>query len=79
MKKGLRITGWILAAVLLLLLLLLVVIQSPAVQTALARKAVAKFGDRIDGDIRIGRIDADIKVSVRPESQDNNGVNANGS
>ena len=56
MKKGLRITGWILAAVLLLLLLLLVVIQSPTVQTALARKAVAKFGDKIDGDIRIGRI-----------------------
>ena len=56
MKKGLRITAWILAAILLLLLLLLVVIQSPAVQTALARKAVEKFGDRIDGDVQIGRI-----------------------
>ena len=56
MKKGLRITVWILAAILLLLLLLLVVIQSPAVQTALARKAVGMFGDRIDADVQIGRI-----------------------
>ena len=60
MKKGLRITVWILAAILLLLLALVVAIQSPKVQTALARKAVSVLADKIDGDVQVGHI------SVRP-------------
>ena len=60
MKKGLRITAWILAAILILLLALVVAVQSPAVQTALARKAVGLLADKIDGDISVGHI------SVRP-------------
>ena len=60
MKKALRITAWILAALLILLLALVVAVQSPAVQTALARKAVAKLSGNIDGDIHIGHI------AVRP-------------
>ena len=60
MKKGLRITAWILAALVILLLALVVAVQSPAVQTALARKAVAKLSENIDGDLSIGHI------SIRP-------------
>ena len=60
MKKGLRITVWILAAILILLLALIVAVQSPRVQTALARKAVSVLSDKIDGDIQVGHI------SVRP-------------
>ena len=56
MKKGLRITVWILAAILILLLALVVAVQSPAVQTALARKAVGILADKIDGDISVGHI-----------------------
>ena len=60
MKKGLRITFWILAALLILLLGLVVAVQSPKVQTALARKVIDRVADKIDGDIRIGHI------AVRP-------------
>ena len=60
MKKGLRITVWILAAILILLLALVVAIQSPKVQTALARKAVSVLAEKIDGDVQVGYI------SVRP-------------
>ena len=60
MKRGIRITVWILAAVLILLLALVVAVQSPTVQTVLARKAIASLSDKIDGDITVGRI------SVRP-------------
>ena len=60
MKKGFKILAWILAAILILLLGLVVAVQSPRVQTALARKAVAKFADKIDGDISVGHI------AVRP-------------
>ena len=60
MKKGLRITGLVLAGILLLLLALLVAIQSPKVQTALARRAVRALEKQMDGDIRIG------SISVKP-------------
>ena len=60
MKKALRITAWILAALVILLLALVVAVQSPAVQTILARKAVDKLSENIDGDIHIGHI------AVRP-------------
>ena len=60
MKKALRITLWILVALVILLLALVVAIQSPAVQTALARKAVDRLSENIDGDIHIGHI------AVRP-------------
>ena len=60
MKKGLRITAWIVGILLFLLLALCVAVQSPTVQTALARRAVSLLGDNLDGDIRIG------SVSVRP-------------
>ena len=60
MKKGLRITLWILAALFLLLLGLVVAVQSPAVQTRLAQKAVDRISEKIDGDISIGHI------AVRP-------------
>ncbi|MBR5255839.1 MAG: translocation/assembly module TamB domain-containing protein [Bacteroidales bacterium] len=60
MKRGFRITLWILAAIVILLLALVVAIQSPTVQTALARKAISVLSDKIDGDITVGRI------SVRP-------------
>ena len=56
MKKALRITLWILAALLILLLGLLIAVQAPAVQTALARKAVSRLSENIDGDISVGRI-----------------------
>ena len=60
MKKGLRITLWILAALLLLLLGIVVAVQSPAVQTRLAQEAVDRISEKIDGDISIGHI------AVRP-------------
>ena len=60
MKKGLRITLRILAAILLLLVLCFVAIQSPRVQTYLARKAIAALADKVDGDISVGG------VSIRP-------------
>ena len=60
MKRGFRITLWILAAIVILLLALVVAVQSPTVQTALARKAITMLSDKIDGDITVGRI------SVRP-------------
>ena len=47
---------WILAALLILLLALVVAVQSPSVQTALARKAVEKVAGNIDGDISVGHI-----------------------
>lgn len=56
MKKALRILLWILAAILVLLLALVVAIQSPKVQTALARKAVSRLSEQIDGDIHVGHI-----------------------
>ncbi len=56
MKKGLRITLWILAALLIVLLGFIVAIQSPAVQTNLVRRVVDKVSDNIDGDISIGHI-----------------------
>ena len=56
MKKGLRIILWILAVLLLLLLLGLIAIQSPCVQTALARKVIAAYSDKIDADIHVGSI-----------------------
>ena len=60
MKKGVRITLYVLAAVLILLLAGVIAIQSPRVQTALARRAVSLLEDRIDGDVEVG------SVSVRP-------------
>ena len=59
-KKGFHITLWILAAILILLLGLVVAVQSPTVQTALARKVVSRVSDKIDGDISVGHI------AVRP-------------
>ena len=49
MKRGFRITLWILAAIIILLLALVVAVQSPTVQTALARKAITMLSDKIDG------------------------------
>ena len=60
MKKGFRILSWIGAAIFVLLLGIIVAIQSPAVQTELARKAIDKFADKIDGDIEVG------SISIRP-------------
>jgi len=59
-KKGFRILSWIGAAIFVLLLGIIVAIQSPAVQTELARKAIDKFADKIDGDIEVG------SISIRP-------------
>ena len=56
MKKGLRITVRVLAVLLLLLLALLVAVQSPAVQTYLARKAVERFTGNLDADIEVGSL-----------------------
>ena len=60
MKKVLRIIAWILAALVVLLLGAVVAVQSPRVQTALARKAVSRLENSIDGDVRVG------SISVRP-------------
>ena len=60
MKKGLKITRWVLMAIVLVLLAGVVAIQSPKVQTALGRRAVAMLQGRLDGDIIFG------EVSVRP-------------
>ncbi|MBQ9193117.1 MAG: translocation/assembly module TamB domain-containing protein [Bacteroidales bacterium] len=56
MKKGLRITFRVLAVLLLLLLALVVAVESPAVQTYLARKAVERFAGNIDADIEVGGV-----------------------
>jgi len=56
MKTGLRITLRVLAVLLLLLLALLVIVQSPAVQTRLARKAVERFAGNLDADIEVGAV-----------------------
>ena len=60
MKKVLRILAWVLAALLVLLLAAVVAIQSPRVQTALARKAVSILADKIDGDVEVG------SIAIRP-------------
>ena len=60
MRKALKITLRILAAVLLILLLLLFAVQFPPVQTFLAKKAVSALEKNIDGEISVG------SVSIRP-------------
>ena len=60
MKKVLRITGIILTILLLLILGAAVAVQSPRVQTALARKALDMLSDKADADITFG------KISVKP-------------
>ena len=87
MKKGLKITAWILAAILILLLGLLVAVQSPAVQTALARKVVSlqktihEINDRYNGYFdTIYKISAIInrkygKKIIEKAMTDNNAVN----
>ena len=56
MKKALKISLYILAALLLLLLGLLIAAQSPKVQTALAHKAINMLRESIDGELSVGRV-----------------------
>ena len=56
MKKGLRIVGILIGVVLLLLLGILVAFQSPKVQTALGKRIVASFENKIDGKIEFESI-----------------------
>ncbi len=56
MKKGLKISAYILAVLLLALLGAFIAVQSPAVQTYLAQKAIEKTQDKIDGELQVGKI-----------------------
>ena len=60
MKRGLKITVWILGLLAVLLLASLVAIQSPAVQTALGRMLISRFEKNTDAQIQVGNI------SIRP-------------
>ncbi len=60
MKRGLKITVWILGLLAILLLAGLVAIQSPAVQTYLGKQVIARLQKNMDATIRFNNI------SVRP-------------
>ena len=60
MKKAVRITAWILGLLLLLQVGAVVVLQSPAVQTWLGKKVIAKVQEKMDADITFG------SASIRP-------------
>ena len=60
MKKGLKITVWILTLLAVLLLAGLVAIQSPAVQTALGKRIIEHFEKGTDATIRYK------SISIRP-------------
>lgn len=60
MKRGLKITVWILGLLAILLLAGLVAIQSPAVQTYLGKQVIARLQKNMDATIRFN------KISVRP-------------
>ena len=60
MKKGLKITVWILTLLAVLLLAGLVAIQSPAVQTALGKRIIERFQKNTDATIRFK------DISIRP-------------
>ena len=60
MKKGVRITLWILALILLLQVAVMVVLQSPRVQTTLGKYVIGKMQDKMDADITFA------SASVRP-------------
>ena len=60
MKKGLKITVWILTLLAVLLLAGLVAIQSPAIQTALGKRIIGHFEKGTDATIRYK------SISIRP-------------
>ena len=60
MRKGLKITAWILGLLAILLLAGLVAIQSPAVQTALGKRMVGMIQKDTDASIEFG------DLSIRP-------------
>ena len=60
MRKGLKITAWILGLLAILLLAGLVAIQSPAVQTALGKRIVGIIQKGTDASIEFG------DLSIRP-------------
>ena len=60
MKRGLKITVWILGLLAILLLAGLVALQSPAVQTYLGKQVIARLQKNMDATIRFNNI------SVRP-------------
>lgn len=60
MKKGLKITVWILTLLAVLLLAGLVAIQSPAVQTALGKRIIQRFEKGTDATIQFK------SISIRP-------------
>ncbi|MFN3968229.1 translocation/assembly module TamB domain-containing protein [Flavobacterium sp.] len=55
-KKGLKITGWIIASIIGLILLVVLLIQVPAVQNSLKKRAVAYLEGKIHTPVSIGRI-----------------------
>ena len=60
MRKGLKITAWILGLLAILLLAGLVAIQSPAVQTDLGKRIVGIIQKDADASIEFG------DISIRP-------------
>lgn len=56
MKKGLRIAGIILGIIIVLLLGAMVALQHPKVQGAIARKAIGKLQEKIDGEISFSEL-----------------------
>ena len=60
MKKALRITALVLGIILVIVLGAVVAVQHPRVQGALAKKAISRFKDKIDGTLEFG------ELSVKP-------------
>lgn len=56
MKKALKVFGYLVAVILLLLLAAFVAFQSPKIQTALGKRIVSAFEDKIDGKIEFESI-----------------------
>ena len=64
MKRGLKITVWILGLLAILLLAGLVAIQSPAVQTYLGKQVIARLQKNMDATIRFNNPSS--PVAYRP-------------
>lgn len=64
MKKGLRITGWIVGSIIGLFLLVVLLIQIPAVQNNLKKRAVAYLEGKIHTPVSIGRIEIGLPKKV---------------
>lgn len=63
-KKGLKITGWVIVSIIGLFLLVVLLIQIPVVQNSIKEKAVAYLEGKIKTPVSIGRIEIGLPKKV---------------